>query len=193
MTLTTAPESDATACSTSGSAASEDPRLAGWVAFLQAHAAVTRRLEIELSSERGLSLAEYDALLQLAIADEGRLRMSELADRVVLSRSGMTRMVDRLEGDGLIQRRSCPSDARVLWATLTDAGLLRLREAAPVHMRGVEEHFLAAIPEQDRDALRHALEAVVERLRGSNAVRTGTSAARFEENAAHESASARTE
>ncbi len=157
-----------------------DPRLASWVAFLQAHAAVTRRLEAELVQERGLSLAEYDALLQLAIAPERRLRMSELADRVVLSRSGMTRLVDRLEADALVARRSCPTDARVLWATLTDEGLRRLRLAMPVHMRGVEEHFLAAIPDEDRGSILHALEAVVGRLRGNEAIAACESAARYE-------------
>jgi len=159
-----------------------DPRMATWVAFLQAHAAVTRRLEAELSAERDLSLAEYDALLQLAVADERRLRMSELAERVILSRSGMTRLVDRLEQRRLIERRSCPSDARVLWATLTDSGFARLRDAMPVHMRGVEEHFLAAIPAEDGAALLHALEAIVGRLKGSAAVAACESAARFEGN-----------
>ena len=183
MTAPTAPTPDVEARSP-GSPAPADPRLGGWIAFLQAHAAVTRRLEAELSAERGLSLAEYDALLQLAIADGRRLRMSELADRVVLSRSGMTRLVDRLEGDGLVERRTCESDARVLWATLTELGSQRLRAAVPVHMRGVEEHFLAVIPAEDRDAIRHGLEAVVARLRGEDAVRACASAARYEADAA---------
>lgn len=141
-----------------------DPRLRAWIAFLQAHAGVTRRLEAELSGERGLSLADYDALVQLAIADDRRLRMSELADRVVLSRSGVSRLVDRLEAGGLVERRACPTDARGSWAQLTAAGLDRLREAAPVHLRGVDAHFLAPIPEQDRDSLVRALEAVVRGL-----------------------------
>jgi DNA-binding MarR family transcriptional regulator len=174
-----APPHDVSTCSGEDSETT-DPRWAGWVAFLRAHAAVTRRLEAELTAERGLSLAEYDALLQLAIAGERRLRMSELADRVVLSRSGMTRMVDRLAADGLIERRTCPSDARVLWATLTGAGLARLHDAMPVHLRGVEEHFLAVVPPDDQAGLRHGLEAIVSRLRGSDAVRACSSAARFE-------------
>ncbi len=166
-----------------------DPRLRAWIAFLQAHAAVTRRLEAELTAERGLSLAEYDALLQLAIADEGRLRMSDLADRVVLSRSGMTRLVDRLEADGFVRRVACASDARVAWATLTEIGLARLRAAAPVHLRGVEQHFLALVPAPDHDSLVRALEAIVGRLRGKDAVATCASAARFESEAAAVSAS----
>ena len=98
-------------------ASPDDPRLRAWVAFLQAHAVVTRRLEAELHAERDLSLAEYDALVQLAVADDRRLRMSELAERVVLSRSGVSRLVDRLEGDGLVARRACPTDARGSWAS----------------------------------------------------------------------------
>ncbi len=144
-----------------GALSPDDPRLRAWVAFLQAHAVVTRRLEAELHAERNLSLAEYDALVHLAVADDRRLRMSELAERVVLTRSGVSRLVDRLEGDGLVMRRACPTDARGSWAELTPAGLERLREAAPVHLRGVDAHFLSPIAEADRDGLVRALEAVV--------------------------------
>jgi DNA-binding MarR family transcriptional regulator len=147
--------------------APDDPRLRAWIAFLQAHAAVTRRLEAELHAERGLSLADYDALVQLAIADERRLRMGELAERVVLSRSGVSRLVDRLEAAGLVVRRACPTDARGSWAELTPAGLDRLRDAAPVHLRGVDAHFLTPIPEGDREALVRALEAIARRLGAS--------------------------
>lgn len=143
----------------------DDPRLRGWIAFLRAHAGVTRRLEAELHAERDLGLAEYDALVQLAIADGRRLRMSELAKRVLLSRSGVSRLVDRLEATGLVARAACLEDARVSWATLTPAGLARLEDASPVHLRGVETHFLARIPEADRDALVRALETVVAGLR----------------------------
>jgi DNA-binding MarR family transcriptional regulator len=142
----------------------DDPRLRGWIAFLRAHAGVTRRLEAELHAERNLGLAEYDALVQLALADGQRLRMSELADRVLLSRSGVSRLVDRLEAAGLVARAACQEDARVSWATLTVAGLARLRDASPVHLRGVETHFLARIPDADREALVRALETIVNGL-----------------------------
>ncbi len=162
MTETTArPRADRDA----GAPSPDDPRLRAWVAFLQAHASVTRRLEAELQAERGLSLADYDALLQLALAGERQLRMGELAERVVLSRSGVSRLVDRLAADGLVERRSCPTDARGAWAQLTPAGLDRLREAAPTHLRGVDTHFLTAIAEEDREVLVRALEAIVRRLR----------------------------
>ncbi len=142
-----------------------DPRLRPWLAFIQAHAAVTRELEAELQASGGLSLAAFDALVQLALA-EGRLRMSELADRVLLSRSGVSRLVDRLEADGLVAREACPSDARVMWATLTEKGRVRLAASSPTHLRGVEEHFLQAIEPADRDALVRALDAVIRRIRG---------------------------
>ncbi len=114
--------------------------LAAWRSFLRAHAVVTRRLEAELTAEHELPLASYDVLVQLSEAPERRLRMTELAERVLLSRSGLTRLVDRLERDGLVARQACPDDARGTLAVLTDAGLDRLRQAWPTHLRGVSEH-----------------------------------------------------
>jgi DNA-binding MarR family transcriptional regulator len=140
-----------------------DARLAAWRAFLMAHSLVTRRLDDELRIEHGLSLAEYDALLQLAQAPDRRLRMNQLAERVILSRSGVTRLVDRLEADGLVTRRSCSSDARGAEAVLTDAGLERLRAASPTHLRGVERYFLDALTMDELHAVEHALDAVIER------------------------------
>ena len=118
-----------------------DVRLTAWRTFLRAHATVVRRLEAELLNEHGLPLATYDVLVQLSEAPGRALRMTELADRVLLSRSGLTRLADRLERDGLLRRRACPSDARGTLAELTQAGLDRLREAWPTHARGVAEHF----------------------------------------------------
>jgi DNA-binding MarR family transcriptional regulator len=145
-------------------AGSIDRRLRAWIAFLRAHAAVTRQLEAELNAERGLSLSEYDALVQLAFAADRRLRMHELADRVLLSRSGVSRLVDRLVARGYVRRRFCATDGRGWWAELTQDGLDSLREAAPIHMRGVESHFLAALSDADREALAGALESILRRL-----------------------------
>ena len=111
-----------------------------WRAFLRAHSTVVRALEAELLAEHDLPLASYDVLVQLSESPDTRLRMTELADRVLLSRSGLTRLADRLEREGLITRQPCPSDARGTLAVLTDAGLERLREAWPTHLRGVEQH-----------------------------------------------------
>ena len=119
-----------------------DPRLAAWSAFLRAHARIVRRLEAELQADQDLALTDYDVLVQLARADEQRLRMSELADRLMLSRSGATRLVDRLVAAGLVERVTCDDDRRGQWASLTDAGHERLRRASPTHLRGVGDHFL---------------------------------------------------
>ena len=100
-----------------------DPRLLPWVVFLRAHAAVSRALEAELEAEQSMSLADYEALIQLAHADGRRLRMSELADRMILTRSGISRLVDRLEAGRYVERVACSTDARGAYAMLTDGGL----------------------------------------------------------------------
>jgi DNA-binding MarR family transcriptional regulator len=138
-----------------------DPRLAAWRTFLRAHARVVRDLENELQSEQHLALTDYDVLVQLAGADERRLRMSELADALLLSRSGATRMVDRLAAEGLVERVTCESDRRGQWASLTDAGYRRLRDASPIHLRGVAEHFLDRLSADDLAGLRRMLDRVL--------------------------------
>ena len=141
--------------------ARHDARLGAWSTFLRAHARVTRELEHELETEQDLSLADYDLLYQLAVADGRRLRMSELADRLVLSRSGATRLVDRLEAAGLVDRQTCATDRRGYWATVTDAGIERLRTATPTHLRGVCEYFIDRIPAAELEQLRVTLERIV--------------------------------
>lgn len=132
--------------------------LRAWRAFLRSHAVVTRQLEAELAACGSLSLADYDVLIQLAFADGRRLRMHELADRVVLSRSGISRLVDRLVASGYVLREHCAADARGAFAVLTDAGLERLREATPVHLRGVRRSFLARLRTDELVRLAELLE-----------------------------------
>lgn len=124
-----------------------------WRALLRAHARATRVLEAELEEAHNLPLASYDVLVQLTESPEGRLRMSELADAVLLSRSGLTRLVDRLEREGLVERTSCPSDARGTFAALTEAGRSRLREASGTHLRGVATHVLSHFSPAELDVL----------------------------------------
>ncbi|MGI8659360.1 MAG: MarR family winged helix-turn-helix transcriptional regulator [Candidatus Limnocylindria bacterium] len=138
-----------------------DARLSAWRTFLLAHARVVRELEKELHAEEGMALSDYDVLVQLSMADDRRLRMSELADRLVLSRSGATRLVDRLCASGLVERVSCDSDRRGQWASLTGAGMDRLRQASPTHLRGVARHFLDRLSSDDLAALERMLEGVV--------------------------------
>ena len=141
-----------------------DPRLGSWRAFLHAHARLTRRLDDELRVSHNLSLAEYDALLQLAQAPGRRLRMSVLADRVLLSRSGITRLVDRLVADGMVERSTCSTDARGAEAALTRTGLDRLRAASATHLDGVRRYFLDAIAADDRQAMERGLCHVMDGL-----------------------------
>jgi DNA-binding MarR family transcriptional regulator len=139
-----------------------DPRLSAWRSFLRAHARVVRELEHDLQSEQKLALTDYDVLVQLAAADQHRLRMSDLADRLLLSRSGATRLIDRLVAEGLVERASCESDRRGQWAALTDAGYRRLRAAAPTHLRGVATHFLDRLSQGDLAGLELMLVGVLE-------------------------------
>jgi DNA-binding MarR family transcriptional regulator len=138
-----------------------DPRLETWRTFLVAHAQVRRRLERELQAEQSMGLGEYEVLLLLLWADDRQLRMSDLAERLGLSRSGVTRLIDRLEADALVERASCDTDRRGSWATLTEAGYDRLRRASPTHLRGVGEHFLNRIPADELEALRRTLDRVL--------------------------------
>ncbi|MCT2587434.1 MarR family winged helix-turn-helix transcriptional regulator [Actinophytocola gossypii] len=116
--------------------------LEAWRAFLRAHARLIRVLETELVAEHPLSLGGYDVLVQLAEAPERRLRMAELADAVLLSRSGVTRLVDRLEVAGMVTRERFTGDGRGIVAVLTTKGVDTLRDAARTHLSGVVRHFI---------------------------------------------------
>jgi DNA-binding MarR family transcriptional regulator len=128
-------------------------QLTAWRSFLKAHARITRALEAELEDEQKLSLASYDVLVQLAEAPKRRLRMTELADAVLLSRSGVTRLVDRLEKAGMVVRGPVESDGRGVAARLTDAGLNRLRVASRTHLSGIARHFASRLSDEELVAL----------------------------------------
>jgi DNA-binding MarR family transcriptional regulator len=133
--------------------------LEAWDSFLRAHATLMRRLEVDLAQATGLALADFDVLAQLARAG-GELRMTDLAARALISRSGMTRRVTRLVEEGLVQRANTDADARGVIVSLTDAGVARLTETAPVHLRGVSELFLAQLDDQELAVLKNALDRV---------------------------------
>jgi DNA-binding MarR family transcriptional regulator len=125
--------------------------LGAWRGLLRAHAGLTRSLDAELLREHDLPLSSYEVLLFLADAPDGQLRMSELADGVLLSRSGLTRLVDRLERDGLLRRERCADDARGFLATITPKGRALFQRARRTHLDGVRERFLAHLsPEEQR-------------------------------------------
>lgn len=130
-----------------------DEQLTAWRSFLQAHAVLVRRLEADLLAEHRLPLASYDVLVQLVEAPERRLRMTELAQRVLISRSGLTRLVDRLEREGLVRREACDDDARGLFAVLTEEGFSRLRRAAPTHLRGVASYAMDRLDDAQVQAM----------------------------------------
>src|SRR5450631_4122341 len=133
--------------------------LQAWTALLRAHATLLRQLEADLEKETGLALADFDVLAQLAAAG-GELRMTELADRALISRSGMTRRVARLVGVGLVRRAGAGADARGVVVALTDEGVARLTETAPVHAHGIVNLFVARLDDQELAILKSALDKV---------------------------------
>lgn len=139
-----------------------DAELAAWRGFLRAHSALVKALDAELEAEHGLPLSSYEVLIHLRAAPGRRLRMAELADQALLSRSGMTRMVDRLAREGLLARDNCSSDARGCYAVLTDAGEALLRRARPTHLDGVRRRFLRHVAADDLDRLARLWDAVLD-------------------------------
>ena len=129
----------------------DQEELGAWRGMLRAHSELTRTLDAELTREHDLPLSSYEVLLFLNDSEEGRMRMSELADSVLLSRSGLTRLVDRLERQGLLRRERCTSDARGLFAEITDEGRGVFARARKTHLDGVRRLFLDRF---SRDELR---------------------------------------
>ncbi|MGH2821230.1 MAG: MarR family winged helix-turn-helix transcriptional regulator [Actinomycetota bacterium] len=140
----------------------EELELRVWWGLLRAHYQATRNLEAALARERGLSTSSYEVLLRLARSPDRAMRLSKLADSVLLQPSSITRMIDQLVARGLIERRRSPNDARGYLAVLTPAGLEALREASPVHARSIHEHLTGRLTEGQLRALAEALEATLE-------------------------------
>jgi DNA-binding MarR family transcriptional regulator len=143
----------ATTTTTSPSAAEamSDEESHAWRGLLRAHASLAKRLDTELEQAHGLPLTSYEVLDHLEDAPDGRMRMCDLAAAIQLSRSGLTRLVDRLERDELLERCSCDHDARGAYACLTESGRQHLRAARTTHLAGVREHFLSRFtPEELR-------------------------------------------
>jgi DNA-binding MarR family transcriptional regulator len=113
-----------------------------WLGLLHAHASLVKQLDAELMAAHGLSLSAFEVLWRVEAADHGRLRMTELAELVLLSPSGLSRLVDRLEADKMIARVACPEDGRAINATITELGRSRLAEAQGTHFEGIKQRFL---------------------------------------------------
>ncbi len=127
--------------------------MVAWVGFLRSHAALTRALNADLQAAHGLTLHGYEVLLHLAHAEDRRLRRVDLAEKLVLTASGITRLLDGLERGGLVDKARCESDARVTYAVLTKAGLDKLREASETHLRGVNDRFESRFSEDELQLL----------------------------------------
>jgi DNA-binding MarR family transcriptional regulator len=139
----------------------DERELRAWRGMLRAHAALTKALDADLDSAHGLPLSSYEVLLYLNDAPEQRMRMRDLAASVILSRSGLTRLADRLEREGLIRRESCSSDARGAYAVLTPDGAEMLAVARTTHLAGVRSLFLQHFSDDELDALGDAWDRVV--------------------------------
>ncbi len=121
--------------------------LSAWVAFLRGHAALTRSLNAQLVADHGLTMNDYEVLLRLSHAPDSRLKRIELAQSVILTPSGITRLLDGLETAGWVEKASCESDARVTYAVLTEAGREKLRAAADSPLADVDRLFAVAFGE----------------------------------------------
>jgi DNA-binding MarR family transcriptional regulator len=145
----------------------EREELAAWRGLLRVHAGLTKALDAELLREHELPLSSYEVLLFLAEAPGGRLRMSELADGVLLSRSGLTRLVDRMERDGLLRRERCEEDQRGYFAEITDEGRDLFARARATHLEGVRERFLDRLSASEQRTLAALWEKVSPGAAGS--------------------------
>jgi DNA-binding MarR family transcriptional regulator len=142
-------------------AALSPAELRAWKGLVKAHAALVKRLDSELEATHGLPLSHYEVLVALEHSQSQKMRMCDLADSVHLSRSGLTRLVDRLEREGLLCRACCTADARGSFAVLTDEGLRRLAEARPTHLAGVRRDFVARFSADELETLARLWERVL--------------------------------
>lgn len=139
-----------------------DPGVVVWEAMLRVHAAVLAVLSAEVEEVTGLALSSYDVLLELNRAPDRELRMTELGERVVLSRSRVSRVVDSMESQGLVVRRPDPADGRATLVTATPAGRSALRRAAPTYLQGIRRHFSAYLTRDESNAMREALNRILD-------------------------------
>jgi DNA-binding MarR family transcriptional regulator len=148
------------------SARRSESAMAAWRSFLTLHARLTEVLERELQERAGLPLTWYDVLVQLTEAPDQRLRMHELASRVLLSRAGLTRLVDRMAAAGLVERIPCPDDRRGTFVAITPAGRRANVDAAPAHLSGIDEHFASALEPREIAVIEGAFSRLLQRLEG---------------------------
>ena len=134
-----------------------EPGLEAWIRFLRAHAAITRELSSRLEGLHGLTLSDYDVLVQLYYAPERRMRRVDIARTVLLTASGITRLLDGLESAGWVCKQPCAADARVTWAVLTDSGVAKFETVQSTHLADIEELFASSFDAEERKALAELL------------------------------------
>jgi|SRR5690606_12815645 len=139
-----------------------DSQLQAWRLFIIAHARLINKIDAQLEAASKIPLHWYDVLIELYEADNRRLRMYDLAERVVLSRSGLTRLVDRLEKAGLLKREMDPKDRRGYYVVITEAGIQALRESWPIYAAGIREHFAHYLTEEDASTFIRVFTAMLE-------------------------------
>jgi DNA-binding MarR family transcriptional regulator len=139
-----------------------EKHLAAWRTFLKAHATIIDRIDRDLVAAQRPPLSSYDVLIELYEAPERRLRMHELAERVVLSRSGLTRLVDRLEAEGLLTRGRCGTDRRGAYAVITEQGIAALQQTWPIYTRGIAEYFAQWLTLEEAQFLESALGRILQ-------------------------------
>ena len=140
-------------------------QLAAWRLFLTLHRRLVDAIDRDLQQAGRLPLSSYDVLIELQEAPDHRLRMAELAHRVVLSRSGLTRLVDRLEGEGYLTREQAPGDRRGFYATITEQGVSALRTAWPIYSRGIQRYFAEALSTEEAETLAALLQKIADHFR----------------------------
>ncbi len=139
-----------------------DQKLAAWRTFLAAYGTTLRALEHEMLEDQGIPLTWYEILARLDATTEGRMQMKDLAECILLSRSGLTRLIDRMAAEDLVDRLPCPEDRRGTYATITDEGRNALHRAMPSHIQSIDEHFLRYLDVFDVQALQRVLKKVLD-------------------------------
>ena len=142
----------------------DERRMRAWQSMLLAYSALFHQLDRELEQATGMPLQWYEVLLRLYRAPGRRMRMQELVDAMFFTPSGVTRLIDRLVEAGLVRREKCASDRRGTFATLTDEGIARFREAGPLHLKGIQQHFGRHVSDEEADHIAEALERIIGNL-----------------------------
>lgn len=139
-----------------------EEELSAWRLFIKTHARIIERIESDLADQKRVPLTTYDVLIELFEAPNRKLRLGDLTKKVILTKSGLTRLVDRMEREGLLRREKSEEDKRGAYAVLTEAGESELRKAWPVYAKGIKKYFAASLGESNLSALRKALSRIGE-------------------------------